>query len=295
MLSSIWGLVSRRSRVVAAAAALAVTALAGGSAAQAADEMKPAEVRPGSAYELAFSTTTTSHFISYGADVWGGGNELSPFSARSTVFTEGTLTAKFADQLKGFVNVWSDNNDNVTSGIGGPIQEVDVNAGVIYDVGGGFTVKGVVGFWEYASDEEGIADLVIQYSDGDKIIPGFSINPSIKAHYRFKGNGSQETGLAVVAGISPSITLNKESPYKITVGFPAEVAYFQDGFQGGDSGLGFVDVGVTVSVPLAFIPAKYGNWAFTASATYFYTPEDQIPNNPRENFIVTAMSIGVGF
>jgi hypothetical protein len=292
MLSSIWGLVSSRSRVVAAAAALAVTAFAGAGSARAAEEMKP---KPGSAYELAFATTVTSHFISYGADVWGGGNELSPFSSRSTVFTEGTLTAKFADNLKGFVNIWSDNNDNVNSGLGGPVQEVDVNAGIIYDVGGGLIVKLTHGFWLYGGDEEQVADLVVVYSDGDKIIPGFSLNPSLDLHYRYKGNGTQESGLAAVLGIAPAIVLAKDSKYPITLTFPAEVAWFQDGFQGGDSGLGYADAGIQASVTLAFIPDKYGTWSFSAGARYYYTPEDQVPNNPRENFIVTNMSIGVGF
>lgn len=288
MPSSIRGVFSRRARLAAAAVtALAATTLTGPAA-------RAQEERVGSAYSLSFGTDASSHFISYGADVWAGGDEFSPFSARSTVFTYGTLTAKFADNLSGFVNVWGDLNDNVDSGIGGPIQEVDVNVGLTLTLDK-FSITGAHGSWHYAGEVEKIADLVVAYNDGGSLIPNVGLNPNVTFHYRYDGNNGQEPGLAVVPGIKPSFTFGADTKYPVTLGIPVAVAFFQDGFQGGDSGLGFVSAGAVVSVPLAFVPPKFGLWTASASATYYHTPEDTIPNNPEENFVVTALSLGLSF
>lgn len=291
MLSSIKSL-SRRVRAAAAAVALASTALTAGTA-------QAEEVAVGSAYSLSFGTDFTSHFISYGADVWGGGSEYSPFSAKSTAFTYGTLTADFGTLgdsvgFSGFVNVWSDLNNNVESGIGSSVQEIDLNVGVTATIEN-FSITLANGLWIYAGGEEKVADLVIAYSDGDSIIEGFALNPSVTLHYRYEGNGGQDTGLVVVPGIRPSITLG-EGAYAPTLGFPVAAGFFtESGFQGGDSGFGFLSAGVAVSVPLAFVPPQYGAWTLSASATYWHTPDDTIPNNPSENFVVTALSLGLSF
>jgi hypothetical protein len=286
MLSRIWGLASRQSKVALAAVALAAAAFAP-STAQAADE------KPGSAYSFSFGTDVTSHFISYGADVWGGGDEFAPFGPRSTAFTYGTMTAKFSDNLSGFVNVWSDLNNNVDSAIGGPIQEVDVNAGLTLSLDK-LSLTVAHGYWIYAGDEEKILDLVVGYNDADLLAKGFALNPSVTVHWRYDGNNSQTKGFCVVPGIKPSFTFG-EGAYPVTLAIPVSVAIFEGGFQGGDGGIGFVSAGATLSVPLAFIPVKYGNWTASASATYYYTPKDQIPGNPEENFVVTALSVGVAF
>lgn len=295
MLSGIKSLVSRRVRAAAVAVALASTALTASTA-------QAEEVAPGSAFSLSFGTDYTSHFISYGADVWGGGDEFSPFSAKSTAFTYGTLSADLGSlgddvSFTGFVNVWGDINNNTESGIGGSIQEIDVNVGVTATFGN-FSITAANGLWIYAGDEEKIFDVVVAYSDGDTIIPGFALNPSVTFHYRYDGIGSQETGLVIVPGIKPSITIGEEQfgVYAPTIAFPVAAGFFtDDGFQGGDSGFGFLSAGVAVSVPLAFVPPQFGTWTLSASATYWYTAEDQIPNNPEEHFVVTALSLGLAF
>jgi len=244
-----------------------------------------------------FALDATSHFISYGADVWGGGDEVSPFSPRSTVFAEGTFTLALADNLSVYLDVWSDNNDNVTSGLGGGIQEIDVNTGIIYTLDKVWSFKLAHGFWNYASAQEKVIDFGVSYSDGNIIThsDAISLNPSVMFHYRYEGNGGQDCGLAVVPGIAPSFSIAPDSPYKPTISVPLSVGIFQDNFQGGDGGYGYASAGVKFSANLAFIPAKYGAWAAAVSLTYYNTPEDSIPNNPEENFVVSDIGISVSF
>ncbi|MBC7785776.1 MAG: hypothetical protein H7144_18265 [Burkholderiales bacterium] len=266
----------------AAAAALAIAC--GTSVTQAADD----------AYTFSAGVDATSHFISFGADVWGGGDEYSPFSAKSTAFGYGTLTAAFSDQLSGFVNIWSDLNDNVDSAIGGPIQEVDFNVGLAYTVDK-FTIGVAHNYWLYAGDNENAVELSIGFNDADMISEGFALNPSLLIHWRYDGQGAQDESGVVQLGVKPAWTFAKESEYPITLAVPAAVALFTDSYQGGDSGFAYANIGLSASVPLKFIPEKFGAWSASASATFWYTPDDAIPGNPEESFVVTALSVGFSY
>src|SRR5690606_15575213 len=73
----------------------------------------------------------SSHFVSYGADVWGAGNDF--FSDEATNF----VWADVAVDLEPFTinfGVWGDINDNTDSPLGGSIQEIDVYVGLAYTI-----------------------------------------------------------------------------------------------------------------------------------------------------------------
>lgn len=282
MLSTILRPLSRRA---CTAAVLALAAVAGVAKAE---EKSP--------YSVSMGLDAQSHFISYGFDVWGGGNDANPFSDRSTVFGYITVNAALADNLTASVNLWGDVNDNATSGLGGDVQEIDFNTGLTYTIES-FSIGLTHGYWNYAGDEEKILDLVVGFADGATITQtdAFSLNPSVVFHWRYDGNGPQSDGIAVVPGIKPSFTLMKESKYPITLAVPISFAIFESGFQGGDSGFGFFTAGLTASVPLAFIPEKYGAWTASAGVSYWNTPDDTNPLNPEESFVTTFLSVGFSF
>lgn len=277
------------------AAALAVAACLASSSVVLAQDAAPAE-KPGSAMSFSAGIDFMSHFISYGADVWGGGGDFLPFNSHGTMFGWGQVNAAVSDQFTLYFNAWADINDNSDSDLGGNIQEVDLTLGGTY-VMDKFTFGLAAATWNYASDEEIIIDGSVAYNDaelwGDK---GFALNPSALVHWRVNGNGAQDEGVALVLGIAPGTKYTPNADYPIAISFPVQVGLFlTDDFQGGDSGLGYVTAGVSGTVPLAFIPAKYGSWTGTVSAKYYYTPEDQIPNNECEHFVVTGLSIGMAF
>src|SRR5258707_15377437 len=74
-----------------------------------------------------------SHFVSYGVDVWGAGDDF--FGDKSTTWLWGDLAIKATDALTFTLTVWSDNNDNVTSGIGGHTPEIEFDPGFNYTLG----------------------------------------------------------------------------------------------------------------------------------------------------------------
>lgn len=246
-------------------------------------------------YSFSAGLDFTSHFISFGADVWGGGDSFSPFSAKSTAFGYGTLGVEFTDEVSAFVNIWTDLNDNVDSEIGGPIQEVDFNVGVTYKLDK-FSFTLAHNYWLYAGDNENAVELAVAYDDSELWGGKFALNPSALIHYRYEGIGSQEECAVIQLGVAPTVyTAMEESDYPIAISVPIAAGFFTDDYQGGDSGFGYANIGVKASVPLAFIPAEYGAWTAGASVTYWYTPDDVIPGNPEESFIVTAVSVGFSY
>ena len=68
--------------------------------------------------------------------------------------------AALNDHWSVFVNVWSDINDNADSGLGGDVQEIDLNTGVSYTIEK-FSISLSHGFWNYASDQEKVVDLTV--------------------------------------------------------------------------------------------------------------------------------------
>ena len=282
MLSSIKGVLARRAAI--AAAALAVGTLT--TAAQAQEESE-------SPYSFSFGWDVTSHFVSYGSDVWGGGDDASPFSDESTDFVYGTMNVALADNLSAFVNVWSDINNNTSDTIGGNIQEIDLNTGVTLALDK-VSLTLVHGFWIYSGDEEQILDFVVGYDDTGLISDDFALAPSVTVHWRYQGveGIDQGEGVAIVPGIKPSWTFNGESDYPITLAVPVQVAFFTDDF-GAESGYAYFTAGVSGSVPLAFIPEKYGAWSASAGVAYYSTDDDVLPGNEEDDFFVTTLSIGV--
>jgi len=250
-----------------------------------------------SKYSFAAGVDFSSHFVSFGSDVWGGGANFSPFSAKSTAFAHGTLTCAFTPEFSGFINVWSDLNDNVDSGLGGPIQEIDLNTGLNY-TWNKFTFGATYAYWQFGGGAEKAIEVSASFNDADTLIKGFAFNPSFLAHYRYDVTGDlHETNACVLqVGISPSFTFLSDTEYPITLSIPAALGYFTDAYAGGNgAGIGYVDVGVTASVPLAFIPKDYGTWTASANLTYYHTPSDDQPGNPRENFLVSTLSLGMAF
>lgn len=256
--------------------------------------------RVGSMLSYSAGVDFTSHFISFGADVWGGSHEISPFSARSTAFAYGTITAKFTDEFSGYVNLWSDNNDNVDSEIGGPVQEIDFNVGLNYTLDK-FTFGVAHTYWMFGGGAEKAFEASVVYSDADLwegTLDGFALNPSFLIHYRYDSTGDLDLENAGVlqAGIKPTYTFDQVDDYPISIALPMNVGYFTDPYQGGSgAGVGYINGGISASVPLAFIPKGYGNWTVSLSEIYYHTVNDQIPGNPTDNFFVTTLSVGVAF
>jgi hypothetical protein len=235
-----------------------------------------------------------SHFISYGADVWGGGDDI--FGDRSTTFAWADFNILLTPELNFNFGVWSDINDNAVSGLGGNIQEIDWYTGLSYNFGPA-SVGVTYQEWNYASDEEKVLDVALSLNDTGWIIPDFSFAPKITWHNRLRGNGSQVEGSAFVFSVAPTFPLG-DSMFSLTI--PAGIAFFSDGdFQNPgsteDGGYGYSYIGGSLGVPLSFIPASYGAWSANLDLIAYFTDDTMIPGNPEDSFLTASFGVKVGF
>ena len=114
-------------------------------------------------------------------------------------------------------------------------------------------------------------------------------------------------------GVAPSYTFKQITDYPITLAVPTYISvgprsyWGRGGTIGGlsaapDGNVGVFQIGPNITVPLAFIPARYGFWHADAGVQYFYLVNRALfhagtfltGNNDR-NVVVGSIGIGVNF
>ncbi|MEX0655475.1 MAG: hypothetical protein WD534_09620 [Phycisphaeraceae bacterium] len=274
-------------RGITAAAATLTFALIGGTGGTVMAQDEPGiEVPAGLSVSGSVGTEVSTHFVSYGTDVWGAGGDWS----RPSVFAFSEVSLDF-DAFDVTTGVWFDLNDRVDSPIGGPVQEVDWYVGVGFDIDR-FRVDVVYQAWFYGSQTEEIFDVSLGFDDTGLIFEDFAFNPTLVAHTRLAG-GTGTEGTALVFGIEPAFTFMEESDYPLTVSIPAEVAFGVNDFYA-TNGYGYTAVGATASTPLAFIPQEFGQWSAAANLTYYWTDDEAI-GNPRSDFLTGLVGVYLNF
>ncbi|MCB1095130.1 MAG: hypothetical protein KDN22_06075 [Verrucomicrobiae bacterium] len=238
-----------------------------------------AETKPSSSVSGSLSLDVNTHFISYGADIWGGGNDFEDALFNPSLELAWDLGNDFTFTL----GTWWDINDKAVSSIGKNVQEVDVWAGISYG-GGPVEISLTYQEWMYAEESERIVDLGLGFDA--------PLSPSLTIHGRVDdGASGGDLGVVAVAGIElPSFSLGA-----VEFSLPVNVAFATDGFHGGDAGFAYASAGVGASIPLAFMGDTMGSWALNAGVTYYYTNSDVIPNNPDESFFTGNVGIGLSF
>lgn len=237
----------------------------------------------------------TTHFISWGYDVWGAGND---FGEDSTFNPYAEIGIDF-DAFKLVAGTWWDVNSNTASAIGGNLQEVDIYFGVYIPVDK-FTFGIVYQDWMYAGQVEKVFDFSVAYDDSE-LLGAFKMSPKFTAHKLSSGgeiagvSGSdKDSGWAFVLNLAPGFTMMESESFDVAISFPIAIG-FGDGDFYEDSGFAYVSVGVAASIPLKFIPAKYGAWTVGASLVYYHTDDATIPVNPDNDFLVGKVGFSVAF
>ena len=219
------------------------------------------------------SLTLDSHFISYGADVWGGGSDIND----ALIHPNLEYVFAVAPNVSFILGTWMDINDKGNSNVGtNKVQEVDIWAGFGTSVGD-TKVTLLYQEWMYASTSERIVDLKFGFAG--------ALAPSFTVHGRVDGEG-MDTGAAFVAGISPGTTAGKAA-----LSLPISVAADTDGFHGGDAGFSYASVGASASVPLG----GDGSPSLGAGVTFYHTNEDVIPGNVDEDFVTGSLTLSLAF
>jgi hypothetical protein len=137
------------------------------------------------------------------------------------------------------------------------------------------------------------------YNDS-KLLGPFALNPSLLLAFEFKGqaDAGNHRGVYLQAGISPGYTFNAGGSYPVTLSVPLLVGlsvseYYEFG-TGDDDTFGFFQGGVTLAVPLAFVPASFGTWTVKGGLSVLQLGDNlkAINNSDRTEVIGT---IGLAF
>lgn len=256
--------------------------LLGTSAAMAGEPEKPAAApEPESKLSGVLNLDYNTHFVSYGFDVWGDGNDLDAGTFNPSL----ELTWKLPNNFSAILGTWWDVNGNANSGIGGNIQEIDVWGGIGYSVGD-LSITTLYQAWNYASDTEEILDVKFAYS--------CLLSPSLTIHNRLQeGASGGQDGTVLVLGLSHSVEAGP-----VTVSFPFNVAYFlQDDYHPAstDSGFGYGSLGVTATLPLTCLGTEYGEWNLHGGVIYYVTSDEVVANAVDDDFFTASIGIGCAF
>ena len=159
-------------------------------------------------------------------------------------------------------------------------------------------------------------DVKFVYDDSDiwGKDSGFAINPYCDVFFAVAGSstvvlGRQGSTGYIEIGVVPSYTLKAIPNWPITLTMPVyfsvgPAGYWGAGISGGapHGNFGVFSASVNGSVPLSFIPAKYGFWHADAGVSYYYLANDNlleagtiVSGNTDRNFVQGSVGIGVNF
>lgn len=262
-----------------AAATLGTTySQAGTVASKAPESVLPAEAEPFVTGTLSFVANT--HFMLYGQDVWGGGND---FFWRDAIFNPSLeLNFNLGNGFKAILGTWWDVNDNAESTMGNRIQEVDVWAGLSYNTGK-FTFTALYQAWFYGGGTEQMVDFKVAYEH--------FLNPYLLLHGRFDAGAAVDLaglpldeGLIVQLGIAPAVEAGP-----VTISFPITANWQTKGFHSGQEGFSYASGGVNISIPV------HEHVAINLGATYYWTNDKVIPLNKDHSLVAGSAGITITF
>jgi hypothetical protein len=141
---------------------------------------------------------------------------------------------------------------------------------------------------------------------------GFSLNPYIDLFWAVAGDSTVILGRKgstgyFEPGIVPTYTLKASPDYPVTFTFPMYVqigpnSYWDATHSFGHSDFGLFSVSANASVPLAFIPARFGHWHGDLGVTYDYLINNALlhagglaSGNTNHNVIIGSIGFGLNF
>ena len=176
------------------------------------------------------------------------------------------------------VGVWNSFQSNKTGAVSGPsnLYETDIYPTLTMSFANGIEFS--LAYLVYTSPNGAFDtiqnfDMGLAYDDSELWGDGFSTGPSITVSFETDGkNFGEQQGSWLGLNAAPSYALFSEADYPLTLSLPLALGlsisdYYE--IDGDDDTFGFFSVGFSASVPLAFVPAEYGEWSTYAGVNVF--------------------------
>ena len=216
------------------------------------------------------SLDTNSHFISYGFDVWGAGDDQDILFNPSL-----SVDYKINDNWAFSTGFWLDVNDK-PAGSSFRTQETDTWVGFAYskDI---YTVSATYQSWQYASDTEEILDVALSLDT--------FLSPSLTWHNRLDpGASGGSNGSFLVLGAEHSFDINEK--FSLTV--PVAVGFALSEFHTAQDGYGYASIGLQGSYVLNEMSSL--NFGIT-----YYDTDSGVVGNAEDSFLTYNAGISFSF
>lgn len=198
----------------------------------------------------------------------------------------------------------------------GPWDEMDVFASFSGSVADVFSLTLTYSPWNsppHAFKTEHNIDLKVSYDDSKFWgTSGFSLNPYIDGFWAVAGSSTVILGRKggtgyFEPGIVPTYVLKISPDYPLTIAVPlytqiGPASYWDATGAFSHSDFGLVSASLNLSMPLAFIPARYGHWHADLGVTYDYLINNGLlhagelaSGNNNHNVIIGSLGFGVSF
>ena len=221
--------------------------------------------------------------------------------------------------LKNFTligGIWNSVNTNQNDAHVGSWNEMDVFVSVSMTVADNVSITLTYSPWNsppHAFHTEHTADAKIGYNDSKLWgSSGISLNPYVDIFWSIAGDSTVILGKKggtgyIEPGIAPTFTLKGIPNYPITFTFPVYIQigppnYWDESRKIDNTSFGVFSASANVSVPLAFIPARYGHWHADLGFTYDYLINNALllagtiaSGNTNHNVILGSLGFGVNF
>jgi len=212
--------------------------------------------------------------------------------------------------------IWNSVNTNQNDPYVGSWNEMDVFVSVAMTVADNFSITLTYSPWNsppHAFHTEHTADAKIGYNDsklwGNS---GFSLNPYIDIFWSIAGDSTVILGRKggtgyIEPGLAPTFTMKGIPNYPITFSFPVYIQigppnYWDEAGTYSNSSFGVMSASVNATMPLSFIPVRYGHWHADLGFTYDYLSNAALlqagtiaSGNTNRNVVIGSLGFGVNF
>jgi hypothetical protein len=137
--------------------------------------------------------------------------------------------------------------------------------------------------------------------DDSKLLGPFSLRPSLLLAFELEGqaDAGRDEGIYLQLGVTPGYTFNAGGTYPVTLSFPLLVGLSLDDYYefgtGRDKTFGYVQGGVGVAVPLAFIPPDFGSWLLKAGVNVLHLGGNVRDVNKDRDATEIIGTVGIAF
>ena len=128
---------------------------------------------------------------------------------------------------------------------------------------------------------------------------GFSgVQPSVMLAWELDGqsDGGDDEGIYLEVGIEPALDLIDpvSASFPMVTGF--SLSNYFEGATGSDDFFGFAQVGVSLSTPLNFVPARSGRWTLSGGVSILFLGDNlEMINGGDSSEVILSLGLGIAF